>query len=267
MSPQKRLSDHTLASVGRGIGIPAYDRARVTVGIVHFGPGAFHRVHQAYYVDRVLDFDARWGICGVSLKHKALRDALTPQNGLYTLTTLEKDLQTRVVGALKEALFAQEDGEVVRARLAAPSTRIVTLTVTEKGYCFGSDGTLDFEHPDIRHDLGTPSAPRSVIGWIVEGLRVRHASNLRPFTTISCDNLPDNGTKLKGAVIALAAARDGALASWIERAACFPNTMVDSHHAGDRRDSQGEHRPGARSRRCLAGAKGVFRAVGDRGLV
>jgi fructuronate reductase len=223
----RRLCEATLSSIARGIETFPYRRAQLGVGIVHFGPGAFHRVHQAHYVDRLLAHDARWGICAVSLMHRALADALKPQDCLYTLTTLEREWHTRVVGALVECLFAPNHAESVRARLAAAQTEAVTLTVTEKGYCLGADGALDLRHPDIRHDLAAPNAPRAAVGWIVEGLRLRHASRLPPFTVLSCDNLPDNGATLRRAVIALAYAQDPELARWIERTARFPNTMVD----------------------------------------
>lgn len=210
------------------IGQPAYDRDRITVGVVHLGPGAFHRAHQAYYFDQLLAHDPRWGICAVSLKSPGVRDALEPQDGLYTLAQLDTETRFQIIGSIVEVLVAPEDPPAVFARLAAPMTRMVTLTVTEKGYCLSSDGQLDEAHPDIVHDLANPREPVSAIGYLVEGLRRRFLAGLSPYAVVACDNLADNGWRLKAAVTALAARTDPALAAWIEAEGRFPRTMVDS---------------------------------------
>ncbi len=141
---------------------------------------------------------------------------------------LDREPRHRVIGALRERLVAAEDPQRVLARLAAPDTQVVTLTITEKGYCLAPDGHLDFNHVDVRQDLSRAEAPVSAIGYLVEGLRQRRAAGLRPYTVISCDNLADNGSKLGRAVIAYAARVDRDLARWIEDEAAFPRTMVDS---------------------------------------
>ncbi len=207
---------------------PAYDRDRITVGVVHLGPGAFHRAHQAYYFDQLLTNDPRWGICAVSLKSPGVRDALAPQDGLYTLAQLDEETTFRIIGSIVEVLVAPEDPPAVFARLSAPMTRMVTLTVTEKGYCLSSDGGLDESHPDIVHDLAHPREPVSAIGYLVEGLRRRFAVGLPPYAVVACDNLADNGWRLKAAVTAFAAKVDPELAAWIEAEGRFPRTMVDS---------------------------------------
>lgn len=206
----------------------AYDREATTIGIVHFGPGAFFRAHQAAYIDDLLATDRRWAISAVALKTSGVRDALAPQDGLYTLVELGEVTRLHAIGAIRELLVARDDHDRVAGRLALPDTRLVTLTVTEKGYCLKSDGALDFDHPDIRHDLAEPDRPVSVIGWLVEGLARRRETGLPPFATLSCDNLPSNGRKLKTAVVELAEARDPALARWIAAEARFPCSMVDS---------------------------------------
>jgi fructuronate reductase len=211
-----------------GVALPAYDRDKVTVGVVHFGPGAFHRAHQAFYFDQLLAKDPRWGICAVSLKSPGVRDALQPQDGLYTLAQLDAETTFRVIGSILEVLVAPEDPPSVFARLAAPDTRMVTLTVTEKGYCLTGDGKLDTVHPDIVHDLANPREPVSAVGYVVEGLRRRHQVGLPPYAVVACDNLADNGWRLKAAVVAFAEAIDPALAAWIEAEGRFPRTMVDS---------------------------------------
>ena len=222
------LSQANLAQVPREVKRPAYDRSTVGIGIVHFGPGAFHRVHQAWFVDKLLASDPRWGICEVSLRSTDVRDALVPQDGLYTLASLDETTSYRVIGALKQTLVAPENPSAVLGQLSAPGTRVVTMTVTEKGYCLGPDGNLDMSHPDILRDLRTPSAPASLIGYLVEALRRRRDGGAGPLTVISCDNLVDNGTRLGRAVQQLARVGDVSLARWIEEKVAFPRTMVDS---------------------------------------
>ena len=223
-----RLNAGSYAAAAPGVALPAYDRDKVTVGVVHFGPGAFHRAHQAFYFDQLLARDPAWGICAVSLKSPGVRDALQPQDGLYTLAQLDAETTFRVVGSILEVLVAPEDPPAVFARLAAPGTRMVSLTVTEKGYCLTGEGKLDTAHPDIVHDLANPREPVSAVGYIVEGLRRRFQAGLAPYAVVACDNLADNGWRLKAAVVAFAQAVDPALASWIEAQARFPRTMVDS---------------------------------------
>jgi len=222
------LSQDNLARVPREVKRPAYDRTQVDIGIVHFGPGAFHRVHQAWFVDKLLASDPRWGICEVSLRSTDVRDALAPQDGLYTLAALDETTSYRIIGALKQTLVAPENPTGVLARLTAPSTRVVTMTVTEKGYCLGPDGNLDMSHADIRRDLSNPQSPASLIGYLVEALRRRRDSGTGPLTIISCDNLVDNGIRLGRAVQQLAQVADAGLARWIEEKVAFPRTMVDS---------------------------------------
>ena len=229
VSPQVFLSQSTLGQLGSQVLRPRYDRGALEVGIVHFGPGAFHRVHQAWCVDRLLEHDPRWAICAVSLRSTEVRDALEPQNGLYTLATLDETVSYQVIGAHREILVAPQDPVRVLERLSAPSTRVVTMTVTEKGYCLDGAGNLDVAHPDIQRDLREPQSPTSLIGYLVEGLQRRRLTDAcGPLTIISCDNLVDNGARLARAVGQYAELRDPSLARWIQDQARFPRTMVDS---------------------------------------
>jgi fructuronate reductase len=222
-----RLSQQTLAQAPPTVRLPAYDRSVVQAGVVHFGPGAFHRAHQAWYFDRMLALRPDMGICAVSLRTPDVRDALSPQDGLYALVEKEAEPTVQVIGSLLQLLVAPENPALVFRRLL--EARYVTATVTEKGYCLTPAGELDVEHPDIRRDLERREHPVSVIGWISEGLSQRRRHDLPPFTTISCDNVSDNGAKLRRAVIAFAEARgDRDLARWIEAEARFPCSMVDS---------------------------------------
>jgi len=222
-----RLDEASLPALPAGVAVPAYVRDTTRIGIVHFGPGAFHRAHQAAYVDRLLADDPDWAICGVSLRNPDVRDALQPQDGLYTLALLGERPQLRVIGAIRELLCARDQREAVLARLVDPAVRLVTLTITEKGYCLAGDG-LEFERPEIVHDLARPDAPDSAIGWIVAGLRVRRQRGLKPYTVLSCDNLADNGGRLRRAVLDYAYHVDVPLADWIAKEVAFPRSMVDS---------------------------------------
>ncbi len=227
MSPT-RLTEASLHAARSGTVLPTYDRDATRIGIVHIGPGAFHRAHQAYYVDTLLHSDKRWAICGLSLKSTGLRDALRDQQGLYTLVELGAAPRARVIGALRELLVGATDSGAAFARLTARDTRIVSMTVTEKGYCLDANNQLDLGNADIVHDLANPTSPRSTIGWLVEGLRRRRAAGVGPYAVLSCDNLPENGKVLHRALVALAAARDTDLAKWIENEVVSPRTMVDS---------------------------------------
>jgi fructuronate reductase len=209
---------------------PGYERARLPVGIVHLGLGAFHRAHQAVYTEDVL---ARrlgpFGICGVSLRSGAVRDRLAPQDGLYSVVTRAAEGERlRVVGCLKELLVGPEDPAAVVRRIADPRVGVVSLTVTEKGYCHDpATAALDPEHPDIRHDLEQPERPRSAIGALVAGLDRRRQKGGPPPTVLCCDNLPHNGRTLRAVALAFAELRDAALARWLAAEVAFPGTMVD----------------------------------------
>jgi len=224
-----RLTPQSLAGVARGIAVPSYDRSKTQIGIVHFGPGAFHRGHQAWYMDTLLARDPRWAICGAELRPPGFSAALKPQDCLYVVAELDVRPHFRVIGSLKEYLSAADEAALIFSRLTQPQVKLVSLTVTEKGYCLDGSGALDFQHPDIVHDLAEPTNPVSAVGWVTEGLARRKAKGLAPFVALSCDNVVANGEKLHAAVLGFAQARgDKDLAAWIEGEVRFPCTMVDS---------------------------------------
>jgi fructuronate reductase len=225
-----RLSPATLAQAKAGTILPGFDREKLRVGVVHLGLGAFVRAHAVLYTDEVLAQEpGPWGFAGVSLKRPDQRDRLAPQGGLYTaLQRGPEGVSARIVGCLKAVLVAPEDPEAVVAMMADRSARIVSLTVTEKGYCHDpATGLLDEHHPDIRHDLENHGEPRTAVGVIVEALERRRSNGVGPFTVLCCDNLPHNGRLVSGLVRDFAALRDGGLAAWIETHGAFPSTMVD----------------------------------------
>lgn len=225
-----RLSLATLDALPGAVAAPGYDPRRIAIGVVHLGIGAFHRAQTAVYSDDALaQQPGAWGICGVSLRSADVRDRLSSQDGLYT--AVEKSpsgIRRRVIGSVREVLFLGDQRESVAARLASPETRIVSLTITEKGYCHDpATGKLNLAHPDIAHDLADAGRPQSAIGLIVGALESRMRNGSNAFTVLCCDNLPHNGALVRGLVIAFAQARDAALAHWIGERASFPSTMVD----------------------------------------
>jgi fructuronate reductase len=225
-----RLDPFTAPSLPASVAQPKYDRAQVKTGIVHLGLGAFHKAHQALVYEAALDSgDLRWGVLGASLRSRGVRDQLSPQGSLYTVTVRDgADEQTRLIGALQGVLVAPEDPARLVEAMAAADTHIVTLTVTEKGYKLDpAAGALIHDDPELASDLKSLDKPKTAPGFIVAALAKRRAAGLKPFTTISCDNLPHNGTRLREAVLALAAHHDADLRDWIDAEATFPETMVD----------------------------------------
>jgi fructuronate reductase len=225
-----RLSDSTLSQLPAAIARPDYDRSKVQPAIVHLGTGAFHRAHEAMYTDAVLrSGDLTWGITGASLNSDAVKRALAPQDGLYALTEHHAGGEsTRVIGALTQLLGGAADAPALLDRMSAPATRIVSITVTEKGYYLDpATGELQLQAPPIVADLAAPDLPRTILGLIVQSLARRRRAGLKPFTVLSCDNLPHNGQRARAAVCAFARELDADLAAWIAGEVAFPCTMVD----------------------------------------
>jgi fructuronate reductase len=224
----QRLNAATLSALAPTIAKP--HGSGFETGIVHIGLGAFHRAHQAVYTDDSLNrTPGPWGICGVSLRSPDTRDALAPQDCLYTVAVRDASGDhLRVVGSITETLVAPEDPAAVLDRLTRPATRIVTITVTEKGYCHEpATGALNREHPGIRHDLEHPGQPQTLAGFLVEALDRRRKAGTAPFTVLSCDNLPDNGHVTAGILRQFATLRDPALGQWIADNVACPSSMVD----------------------------------------
>jgi mannitol 2-dehydrogenase len=228
------LTGETLTRLHADVALPRYDRRDVTAGIVHIGVGNFHRSHQAMYIDTLMNSGAAmdWGICGIGLQpsNVAMRDALAAQDNLYTLVIRHSDgtWDARVIGSIVEYLFAPDDPEAAIEKMAAPATRIVSLTVTEGGYNLDAV-TGDFNPSDaaVQADLRPGAAPRTVFGLVTEALARRRARGIPAFTVLSCDNIQGNGHLSQRAFTAFARLRDPELADWITAHVRFPNCMVD----------------------------------------
>ncbi|WP_020112356.1 mannitol dehydrogenase family protein [Rhodococcus sp. 114MFTsu3.1] len=229
-----KLNSRTLDDFIEDVAVPTYDRSEVTAGIVHFGVGGFHRAHQAMYVDRLLQQGeaSEWGICGVGVLpgDRKMKDVMDAQDCLYTLALKHADgtWDTRVVGSIVEYLFAPDDPEAVIEKMAAESTRIVSLTITEGGYNFSATtGEFDAENPSIQADLKDGAVPSTTFGLVVAALARRKDRGLKPFTIMSCDNIEGNGHIAQSTFTAFAHLKDPELAQWLTAEGAFPNSMVD----------------------------------------
>lgn len=212
---------------------PRVDPGALPVGIVHLGIGAFHRAHQALFTeDAVAAAGGEWGICGVSQRSRAAVHHLAPQDGLYTVLVRDVDMvDARVVGTVRELLFAGDRTGDVLARMADPAVHIITSTVTEKGYRHDpATGRLRRDDAAIQSDVDG-GAPRTVVGQIVRGVQARMHTVGGPLTVLCCDNLSHNGNTLSQLVAdfveMLPESEATPLASWLADHVRFPNGMVD----------------------------------------
>lgn len=215
------------------------DGLNVKTGIVHLGLGAFFRAHGAIYIAEAIlnarlqgpdnPWGENWGIIGVSLMRPDQRDALAPQDFAYSAVELAPEGEKRqVISVLNTVLVARENPQAVLEAMADEMVKIVSLTITEKGYCHEpATGRLNQDHHDIQHDLANPDTPVTAIGMLVQALKLRRARGLLPFTVLCCDNLPENGKVVRRVVCEFAHLIDPALADWIAREGAFPATMVD----------------------------------------
>ncbi len=228
-----RLANATLGQIPSSIGRPGYDRKALRARSIHIGVGAFHRAHQAVYLDDLLERGALadWGECGMGVlpQDAAMRDALGQQDYLYTVLERSAALESaRVIGSIMDFVLAPDSPEVAIERLADPGIALVSLTVTEGGY-FLHEGTGEFahDHPSIRHDVREPNSPLTTLGFLTAALKRRRDRGLAPFTIMSCDNLQGNGHVLRKVVLGLAELQEPALHRWIADHVAFPNSMVD----------------------------------------
>ena len=229
-----KLNRRNLDNLTPKVAKPTYLDSDTQHGIAHFGVGGFHRAHQAFYTDALMDQgrDLDWSICGIGLRpeDRKVRDDLAGQDYLYTLFELgdSDDTQSRIIGSISNMLLAEDSIQAVIDKLASPHIRIVSLTITEGGYCI-DDSTGEFmaHLPQIQQDLAQPHAPRTVFGVLCAALAQRRANHTPAFTVMSCDNLPHNGNVARKALLAFAALSNPDLHDWIAANVSFPNAMVD----------------------------------------
>lgn len=218
--------------LNESVRLPSYNRSKLKSRIVHLGFGAFHRAHQALYTSEMLEkTDSDWGICEINLfGGEELITQLREQDHLYTVA--EKgatETTVKIVGSVKESLHPTFDGaEAIIEKMAEPQVAIVSMTITEKGYCADpATGMLDKNNALVIADLNNPTQPKSALGYIVQALKLRRDRGITPFTVMSCDNVQANGHVARAAILEFALLLDAELSAWIEENVTFPCTMVD----------------------------------------
>ncbi|HEV7869990.1 MAG TPA: mannitol dehydrogenase family protein, partial [Modestobacter sp.] len=223
------LSEQTLALHAGRLRVPTYDRAALAPAVVHFSVGGFHRAHQLVYFDDLAEQGVtEWGVVGVGLRSPAMRNALRPQDHLYTVVERScEGERARVIGSMVDYHFAPDSPETVRALLADERTRLVTMTVTGNAYRIDAHSGEFLPDEAVRADLADPQRPRSLFGYIVGALDRRRRAGMPPFTVLSCDNLQQNGEAARAAVVGFARLLDPDLARWIDDNVAFPGSMVD----------------------------------------
>ena len=227
------LTQETLKDIPAQLKRPSYQREDVKTGIVHIGVGGFHRAHQAFYADELMERSGNldWGICGIGLREadRKIAEVFEKQDTLYTLIIRHPNghIDSRVIGSLVEYILAVDQPQEAIDKLANEQTKIVSLTITEGGYNINASGEFDTENADIQHDLKFPNNPKTVFGFLTAALQKRRETNLAAFTLMSCDNVAHNGEVAKYVLLAFAHKQDPDLALWIEENVAFPNSMVD----------------------------------------
>jgi mannitol 2-dehydrogenase len=228
-----RLNGNNLSRIPERVVVPQYERSNINSGIVHVGVGNFHRAHEAYYTDQLLNLgEKNWGICGVCLLDRDLKmyETLAEQDGLYSLVVKEPDgnLSVRVIGSIVEYLYAPTDPTSVISKMADPSVKIISLTITEGGYNYdASTGEFLFSEPEIQWDLQHPDRPKTIFGYLAAALLRRKKNGTPGFTVLSCDNIQQNGKVCKKMLMTYLRECQPDLASWTEHHVTFPNCMVD----------------------------------------
>lgn len=214
-----RISATNVSALPTEVARPGYNWGTRGVGIVHFGIGAFHRAHMAAYTDDAMAAeDGDWRILGVSLRSSSVRAQMAPQHGLYTLVERSAAAsRTRIIGSVADVIVAHEERARLIDTLAAPTTHIVSFTITEKGYCRAPDGALDMQLAD----------DRSAYSYLAEAFARRAAAGSPGLTLLSCDNLSGNGAQLQRLMTEYLAHHSPDLLAWFSTYCSCPSTMVD----------------------------------------
>lgn len=228
------LNQENLGSLPPNVKVPSYDRDLVSTSIVHIGVGNFHRSHEAYYTNELMErygvLDC--GICGVGLLDydRRIYNILKDQDGLYTLMTKELDgtLSARVIGSIVEFIFAPDSPIAVIEKMANPDIKIISMTITEGGYNLNeATGQFDFSNPVIVEDMKNPMSPKTVFGYLAQALKLRMQRGIAGCTIQSCDNIQGNGDVAKKALLNYVKKAEPELLAWVEENVSFPNAMVD----------------------------------------
>ncbi|MGI9530505.1 mannitol dehydrogenase family protein [Lutimonas sp.] len=234
MDKNVEINTKNLAQINQIIPGPSYDREKLPRGIVHIGVGGFHRAHQAYYVNQLNEkhSESKWRIIGVGLRQADVKigQVMQEQNGLYTLLIKHPDgkIQPQIIGSIIDFKLSLDQSKEIIDAMAALSTEIVSLTITEGGYNFDpSTGNFDFENEAIQYELEHPDDPKTVYGYLTAALNKRRLAQIPAFTVISCDNIQHNGDLARNMLLAFAKKQNAVLATWIEKEVRFPNSMVD----------------------------------------
>jgi mannitol 2-dehydrogenase len=227
------LKENSIHSLRGDIRRPLYDRSRVEVGIVHIGVGGFHRAHQAWYTNALMNRGQahEWAICGIGLREadRKMHSVLKSQDCLYSLVEKHSDghVDVSIIGSIVDFILAVDDQRAAIKRMAHPDTKIVSLTITEGGYNFTHAGEFNFQNPDVQWDLAHIDRPKTVFGFLAAALKIRREKGLPAFAIQSCDNIEHNGDVIKKMLIAFVSRYDELLSRWIESHVSFPNSMVD----------------------------------------
>lgn len=229
-----KLNSSNLSKISERVLVPNYNRSDIKTGIVHVGIGGFHRSHEAFYIDQLLqnNKNKEWGICGVALldHDTKIYNSLKQQDGLYTLIVKELDgtYTNRVIGSIVEYLFAPDNPGAVIEKMAGIDVKIITLTITEGGYNYSEiSKEFNFENPLIDHDLKHPKSPKTIFGYLTEALCLRKQRGLKGLTIQSCDNIQGNGDMIKKMLLSYINFAKPGLVDWVKNNVSFPNAMVD----------------------------------------
>lgn len=228
------LKQENLEIMPPNVSSPSYDRDKVTTSIVHIGVGNFHRSHEAYYTNELMERHGvlDCGICGIGLLDydRRIYNILKDQDGLYTLVTKELDgsLSAKIIGSIVEYIFAPENPIAVIEKMANPEIKIISLTITEGGYNLNeATGEFDFSNPVIIEDMKNPMSPKTVFGYLAQALKLRMQRGFGGCTIQSCDNIQGNGNVAKKSLLNYIEKAEPELLPWIEENVSFPNAMVD----------------------------------------
>lgn len=230
----EKLSEKMLGFLGGSvISYPRYDRSTLKPALVHIGLGHFHRAHFLTYLDTLLNAGKTdVGIFEVDIPpaREEFIENLRKQDYLYSVLSWESDgsAEVRVNGPIMGYANASKEPEIVLGKLAAADTKLVTLTITEKGYCYLDDKqTLNWDDPNVMKDVeGKDAWPHTAVGYISKALAARCKKDL-PLTIMSCDNIPENGNVLKRCVFQFCERKYPTIVKWVEKNVAFPCTMVD----------------------------------------